>query len=133
MVPGHGVGSKRTVPTLNLAPESEVKPATGVYVTRTHDLENGRSWPSVTNVGRRPTFGAGQSVSVETFLLEPLEGATPGRIRVEFLWRLREERRFETAEALKSQILRDAARAQAYFRRLENWTCRSDFPVDSMA
>ena len=53
-------------------------------------------WPSVTNIGRRPTFG-GDSLTIETFLLEPLEGGSPARIRVEFLKRLREERKFENS------------------------------------
>ena len=45
---------------------------------------------------------------------------TPARIRVEFLRRVREERKFESPEALKAQILRDVGRAQAYFRRLKS-------------
>jgi riboflavin kinase/FMN adenylyltransferase len=121
VVAGRGVGSKQTVPTLNLAPSSDVLPATGVYVTRTRDLESDGSWPSVTNVGYRPTFG-GRDLSVETFLLAPLEGASPKRIAVEFCLRLREERKFETPEKLKAQILRDAARAQEYFHRVREWT-----------
>jgi riboflavin kinase/FMN adenylyltransferase len=133
VVPGHGVGSRQTVPTLNLATASEVLPATGVYVTRTLDLEGSRVWPSVTNVGYRPTFGGDPEISIETFLLEPLDGGSPCRIRVEFLWRLREERRFPDAQALKTQILQDAGRARAYFRRLKKWTCLSVLPVDSMA
>jgi riboflavin kinase/FMN adenylyltransferase len=133
VVAGHGVGSRQTVPTLNLATHTEVLPANGVYVTRTHDLEDGRKWPSITNVGHRPTFGSDAPITIETFLLDPLGGATPRRIRVEFLWRVREERKFPGAEELKAQILRDVARAQAYFRRLQKWTSWSDTPVDSMA
>ncbi len=120
VVPGRGVGSKKTVPTLNLRAGAEVLPATGVYITRTYDLDTGRSWPSVTNVGHRPTFDGGD-LSVETFLLEPLEGAAPARIRVELLRRLRDERKFPDAESLKAQILRDASRARAFFRRLGRW------------
>jgi riboflavin kinase/FMN adenylyltransferase len=121
VVAGRGVGSKQTVPTLNLATDTEVLPASGVYVTRTHDLDGGRWWPSVTNVGYRPTFGDSRELSIETFLLEPLAGETPRRIRVEFLWRVRDERQFPDAQALKRQILRDAGVAQAYFRRLNKW------------
>jgi riboflavin kinase / FMN adenylyltransferase len=117
VVSGQGIGSKQTVPTLNLAPAAEVMPARGVYVTSTTDSASGRRWTSVTNIGVRPTFG-GDSVTVETFLLDPLEGDSPRTIRVEFLRRLREERRFEDAAALKRQILRDVARAQTYFRRV---------------
>jgi riboflavin kinase / FMN adenylyltransferase len=125
VVPGHGVGAVQTVPTLNLAPTSEVLPATGVYVTRTHALKDGRTWPSVTNVGHRPTFGGDAQISIETFLIEPLVGAPPARMRVEFLWRLRDERRFPDPQALKVQILRDVVRARAYFRRRKKWTCRA--------
>jgi riboflavin kinase/FMN adenylyltransferase len=117
VVRGHGIGSKQTVPTLNLAPAAEVLPANGVYITRTTDTEGGRSWPSVTNVGYRPTFG-GDALAIETFLLEPLEGAGPRAIRVEFLKRLREEVKFDSPAELKAQILRDVGRANAYFRRL---------------
>ncbi len=122
VVSGRGIGSAQTVPTLNLAAESEVLPAIGVYVTETQDLEDERAWPSVTNVGYRPTFGGNPALSIETYLLEGLAGATPRRIRVRFLWRLRDERKFETPEALKTQILRDVRQAQAYFRRLHRWT-----------
>src|SRR5689334_17391860 len=106
VVHGHGIGAKRTVPTLNLETGAEVLPATGVYITRTHDLNAARQWPSITNIGYRPTFG-GTDLSIETFLLSPLEGATPDEIRVELLRRVRDERKFESAEALKAQILRD--------------------------
>jgi riboflavin kinase/FMN adenylyltransferase len=116
VVKGHGIGSKQTVPTLNLAPPAEVLPADGVYITRTHDVTNGRRWNSITNIGVRPTF-EGDARTIETFLLQPLEGESPKAIRVEFLRRVREERKFETPEALKQQIMKDVARAQVYFRR----------------
>jgi riboflavin kinase/FMN adenylyltransferase len=120
VVTGRGIGTSKTVPTLNLRTEAEVLPATGVYVTRTTDLDGGRRWPSVTNVGFRPTFG-GEDLSVESFVLEPLGEERPLRMRLEFLRRLRAEAKFPDAESLKAQILRDAGRARAYFRRLEKW------------
>ena len=117
VVAGHGVGSKQTVPTLNLATRAEILPASGVYITRTTSLDDPkRGWNSISNIGLRPTFG-GDELSIETFLLSPFDGDTPREIRVGFLRRLREERKFETPEALKAQIYRDAARAQAFFRR----------------
>jgi riboflavin kinase / FMN adenylyltransferase len=125
VVHGRGVGSKQTVPTLNLATASEVLPATGVYITRTHDLDAARQWSSITNIGYRPTFGESPELSIETFLLDPLEGATPARIRLEFLRRVREERKFETPEALRAQILKDVSAAQRYFRRRKAWTGRA--------
>ena len=124
VVSGRGVGSKQTVPTLNLAPETEAIPARGVYVTHTRDLENGRSWESITNVGYRPTFGASDELSIETYLLGPMEGDAPRRIRVEFLWRVRDERKFANPEALRTQILKDVRAAQNYFRRAKSWVGR---------
>jgi riboflavin kinase/FMN adenylyltransferase len=118
VVHGHGIGSKQTVPTLNLDTTSEVLPMRGVYITRTADLESSRVWNSVTNIGFRPTFGGDPALSVETFLLDPLDGDTPGAIRVEFLERIRDEKKFDSPEALKLQILRDVRHAQAYFRRI---------------
>ncbi len=118
VVHGHGIGSTKTVPTLNLATAAEVLPKPGVFITRTRDLEDGRRWHSITNVGYRPTFGDNDRLSIETFLLDPLIGETPSRISVELLTRVRDEKKFESPEALKAQIMRDVARAQSYFRRV---------------
>ncbi len=116
IVRGHGIGGKKTVPTLNLETDCETLPGNGVYVTRTTDLDGARRWRSITNIGVRPTFG-GEGLTIETFLIDPLEGETPERIRVEFLHRVRDERKFESPEALKAQIFRDVKQAQAWFRR----------------
>ena len=124
VVKGHGVGSRQTVPTLNLATRAEVIPARGVYLTRTVDRDGGRTWNSITNVGYRPTFSDAHELSIETFLLDSLEGAPPLRIRVEFLCRVREERQFPSSEALKEQILKDVRVAQSYFRRAKSWARR---------
>jgi riboflavin kinase / FMN adenylyltransferase len=114
VVRGHGIGSKQTVPTLNLPPGAEQLPADGVYITRT--LANGQRWNSITNIGMRPTFN-GDARTIETFLLDPLSGAPPQRITVEFLRRIREERKFATPEHLRQQIMKDVARATTFFRR----------------
>lgn len=118
VVRGTGTGSRLTVPTLNLMPGEQLVPANGVYVSRTSDLERETSWPSVTNVGLRPTFGADR-LTVESYLLAPLAGDAPRRIAVEFLHRLRPEIKFPDAGSLKRQILRDAARASSWHRRFE--------------
>ena len=69
-------------------------PTNGVYVTRTRDLDSGRQWRSITNLGYRPTFD-GESLTVETFLLDPPGDAAPERIEVSFLTFIRDERKFE--------------------------------------
>src|SRR6202043_620037 len=96
------------------------------YVTRTICLDypglvTARHWNSITNIGYRPTFGASERLSIETFLLDPLQGETPHRIRVEFLWGSRDERKFPNPEALRAQILKDVHAAQSYFRRAKAW------------
>jgi riboflavin kinase/FMN adenylyltransferase len=118
VVKGHGIGSKQTVPTLNLAPENELLPKTGVYVTRTRDELSGGQWRSITNVGYRPTFD-GEGLTIETFLLDPPPEQAPGRIEVSFLTFVRGERKFESPEALKTQIMRDVGAARRFHRRIE--------------
>jgi riboflavin kinase / FMN adenylyltransferase len=122
IVRGQGIGAKQMVPTLNLRTEAQVIPASGVYITRTSEFHSTRQWTSITNIGYRPTFGNNDELTIETFLLDPLDGATPERIRLDFLRRIRDERKFESPEALKAQILRDVGRAKAYFRRLKRQT-----------
>jgi len=121
VISGRGVGSKQTVPTLNLHTTAQVMPAHGVYITRTRELgDRRRHWNSLTNIGNRPTFGGGE-VSIETYLLDHFEDPAPIRISVEFLHRLRDEKKFDTPESLKTQILRDVGRAQTYLRRSTKW------------
>ena len=119
---GRGYGTRYTVPTINLAPYSDLLPAHGVYVT-TLTVGAGahaETFDAVTNLGNRPTFGA-DSFAVESHLLNfhPLEGdqalteQTP--LRLTFLLRLRPELRFPSPVALRAQILLDVARARRYF------------------
>jgi riboflavin kinase/FMN adenylyltransferase len=117
VVSGTGTGRRFTFPTLNLAPEQELLPARGVYVTRTGIDGESRTRRSVTNIGVRPTFN-GSALSVETHVLEPLGEATPGRIEIHFWKRLREEKKFSGPEELRTQIAEDIASADKFFTRL---------------
>ena len=118
---GRGIGTKLLVPTINLAPYSELKPAHGVYVTRLQVGEGPmpRSFAAVTNAGNRPTFGE-NSYAIESYLLDydperlPLELTPETRLELSFLTRLRAERRFDSPAALKLQIEQDVARACRY-------------------
>ncbi len=120
VVPGRGIGSKQTVPTLNLRPAPNQVLPPGVYVTRTREASGSRVWQSITNVGTRPTFG-GEDFTVETFILSTFEPPAPDRIKVEFLHYIRAERQFPGPEELRSQILRDVGVAKKYWRRVERW------------
>jgi len=117
IVTGHGIGSKQTVPTLNLQTAPHQIVPHGVYVTETRDMESDRRWPSITNAGVRPTFG-GEELTIETHLLRSLDTERPRQIEVQFRRFVRPERRFPEAGALRAQILKDVSRAQTYWRRL---------------
>jgi riboflavin kinase/FMN adenylyltransferase len=118
VVKGHGIGSRQTVPTLNIKPPAGQIIPRGVYITRTVEAASGRVWPSITNAGTRPTFD-GAELTIETFLLAPLEGLPPQHIEIEFRRFLRSERQFPDATSLKAQIMRDVGRAKTFFRRID--------------
>lgn len=115
VVRGEGRGRTLRFPTANVAFENELVPKRGVYVTDT--IAFATRFPSVTNVGVRPTFG-GTSVTVESHLLEVDEELYGGRVDVRFLARLRDEMRFDGPSHLADQIARDVAAATSYFAGL---------------
>jgi riboflavin kinase/FMN adenylyltransferase len=108
---GAGLG----FPTANLHPRNRVIPRNGVYVTGT--LIDGQWRRSVTNVGVRPTFESDAEPSVETFVMDWAGDLYGDVVRVRFLHRLRDERKFGSIEDLKAQIENDVRRAQSYFER----------------
>jgi riboflavin kinase/FMN adenylyltransferase len=123
---GRGIGSRLTVPTINLADYDGVVPAAGVYITRmavAAGTSDEACFDSVTNVGTRPTF-ADASFAIESHLLDfrpialplTLDETTP--LRLTFLARLRDEQQWPSPEALREQIGRDVAAARRYLRRL---------------
>jgi riboflavin kinase / FMN adenylyltransferase len=114
---GRGLGSKYTVPTINLARYAELVPKDGVYITWTRVGDE--RFDSVTNVGNRPTFGA-DSFAVETHLLNfhPIELNPDSEVEICFLRRVRDEIKFPSVEALREQISLDVKKAQRYFQLL---------------
>jgi riboflavin kinase/FMN adenylyltransferase len=115
VVRGAERGATLGFPTANLHPQNRVIPRNGVYVTAT--LIDGQWRRSVTNIGTRPTFGSANESSVETFVMNWSGDLYGDVVRVRFLHRLREEKKFGSIEDLKSQIDRDVVRAQNYFER----------------
>jgi len=118
IVAGLGVGRKHTVPTLNLGPLEEQLPKIGVYVTRTR--LGATTHDSVTNVGHKPTFGD-HRLTVETFLLNFSCEVAESEMEIEFLFRLRDEMKFQNPAILKIQIQEDARRALKFFRLLKRF------------
>jgi riboflavin kinase/FMN adenylyltransferase len=116
IIRGRGVGAELDFPTANLSVNNELLPSNGVYVTET--LLQASRFPSVTNVGVRPTF-AGKTVSVESHLLEFEGDLYNERIELRFLDRIRDEMRFDGPIDLADQIARDRAAAESFFRNLQ--------------
>ena len=114
---GHGrsIGRVHLFPTANLpVPPHVLVPSHGVYVTRM-TLQDGTSYAAVTNVGTRPTVNNGSDVTVEAFLLD-YDGDLYGQsVQLEFFAHVRDEMRFDSLDALKAQIQRDADTTRAYF------------------
>ena len=113
----HGFKRGRTIgfPTANLKPRNRVVPKFGVYATAT--LIEGRWRRSITNVGVRPTFDGDPAPSIESYIFD-FDGDLYGDVlRVRFLHRIRDERKFGGIDELKAQIERDTRRALLYFKR----------------
>jgi len=107
---GHTIG----FPTANVKPHNRVIPRFGVYATAT--LIDGIWRKSITNIGVRPTFETGSEPSIESYIFD-FDGDLYGDVvRVRFLHRIRDERKFSGIEELKAHIEKDTRRARNYFR-----------------
>lgn len=106
-----GAGRGRTLgfPTANVAADRPLLLPTGVYFGRV--TVDGRPWPAVVNVGVRPTFGE-TTLAIEAHLLNFSGDLYDRHVRLEFLDRLRDEKRFSSVEELRAQIERDIASAR---------------------
>ena len=117
---GCHLGSTLGAPTINMVfPEGVLIPRHGVYATRVC-LEDGESYPAVTNVGVRPTVSGDARVSVESHLLDFSGNLYGHRARVEFYSFLRDEVKFADYEELSAQISRDMEAAREYFEKNKN-------------
>jgi riboflavin kinase/FMN adenylyltransferase len=103
-------------PTANLCTENELLPPHGVYAT-TSTIDSVVR-PSVTNVGVRPTVDASGRTVVETHVFNLQQDLYGQSIRVGFVQRIRDERTFESLDALRAQIGADCDRARMLFDRL---------------
>ena len=108
VVRGDGRGRDLGYPTANLVPDNSlVYPGHGIYAA----LADGSC--AAVNVGVRPTFGTGRAVLVEAHILDLEDRELYGqKLRVDFLARLRGERRFDSLEALVEQMARDVERTR---------------------
>jgi riboflavin kinase / FMN adenylyltransferase len=113
VVAGDRRGRELGFPTANIVPdEALVHPGHGVYVARA----DGDC--AAVSVGVRPTFGTGRALLIEAYLLDREVDLYGCVLRVEFLKRLRGERRFESVNELVEQMHRDVARTRELCRLL---------------
>lgn len=115
VISGRKLGRTIGIPTANIRiPEGVILPPKGVYACLVRMGTN--TYPAVTNVGSRPTVG-GHTVTVEPWLLN-FEGDLYGKqICVEFHKFLRPEQKFESLEALRLEILKNAEQTRIFFEK----------------
>ena len=115
VISGTGRGVELGFPTANLDIDPErALPADGIYATWTY-IENQR-YQSVTNIGKRPTFGESEQ-TVEVYILNFQGNLYRHELKIDIIKRLRREQRFDTIEALKKQIEEDIKQARAILNR----------------
>jgi riboflavin kinase/FMN adenylyltransferase len=116
VVEGKRRGRELGFPTANLKTDNELLPPNGVYATTT--TIDGIVHPSISNIGLRPTFGDTTKTMIEAYVMG-FDGDLYGRpVRLGFVQRLRDERKFEDVDALRAQMEADRRRAERLFAQL---------------
>jgi riboflavin kinase/FMN adenylyltransferase len=116
VVEGRRRGRAIGFPTANLHTTNELIPPHGVYATTL--TVDGIIHAALTNIGSNPTFGDSDRTTIETYVLR-FDGDLYGRdVRLGFVQRLRDERRFDDVDGLKAQIEADRRRAERLFTRM---------------
>lgn len=115
VIKGEGRGKKIGFPTANLGYSKElIIPSKGVYVTQVQikDL----IYNSVTNIGHNPTFNTGYDIHIESHLLDFTNDIYGDEIRVSFIKKLRDEKKFPSVNELIAQISEDVIKTKEYFK-----------------
>jgi len=112
---GRKLGRKLGFPTLNVECDNELHPGRGVYVTAAHIPSFDRVFPSVTNIGVRPTVYEDSATTIESHLLDFSADVYRERVRLFFLRRIREEKNFSSATELMAQISRDVESTRSWY------------------
>ena len=111
VVAGNRIGRTLGFPTANMQLYEPLKqvPANGVYAVWADVLD--RRYKGVCNIGTRPTIGMGDARTIETHILDFDEDIYRLDVRITFCARLRDERRFDSREALREQLTLDCQKA----------------------
>jgi len=122
VVSGDKLGQRLGFPTINLETENEITPA-GVFITLTEI--NRKIFPSVSNIGIRPTVG-GTVRQVESHLLDIALKVYQQKVSLFLLKKIREEKKFDSIQALKEAMARDVNLARKFFRGRSGRFCLED-------
>jgi len=115
VVKGEGRGKKLGFPTANLQIDEDlIVPSRGVYITKTH--VGGMIYHSMTNVGLNPTFKTLEKIQVETNIFDFSQDIYGEKIWVEFLKKLRDEKKFSSVNDLIAQLNIDSQTSKEYFK-----------------
>jgi len=112
VIKGESIGRVIGYPTINIQTENELLPLEGVYLT--YVIYDNKSYPSVTNIGYRPTF-KGKNKSIESYIIDFNKELYGEKVQLLFLKRLRDEKKFDSTKELIEQIIKDVKYARHYF------------------
>ena len=122
VIPGAGRGKDLGFPTANLDVDSQqALPPDGVYATWAY-IDN-KAYPSMANIGQRPTFGGSERV-VEVYILDYYDDLYQRQLSIDIIQRLRSEQQFDTAEELREQIAEDIKQGRAILTEVTKHGCR---------
>ena len=110
-ITGQGLGSKQFVPTINIEVKDYMYPSQGIYVTYTYI--NNKKYKSVTFIGHRVTTDG--KFAIETHIIEKNILEVNSKVGIGFLFKLRDNKKYEVYEDLKTQILLDIKNCKNYF------------------
>lgn len=119
LVSGDGRGRSLGFPTLNIQTNSLLPKKRGVYICLLYMNQN--AFSGVMNIGINPTFSnSSQELKVEVHLTEPFpKNLQSTDVRVDILMFIRDEKKFDSVDALKKAIQLDSAQAKAYFKSMK--------------
>jgi len=113
---GRGRGRQLGYPTANIIPRTEVVPLDGIYASILH--AGAERWPCVTSIGLNPTFGEGPR-TIESYIFDFAGDLYGQAVKLLFVQRIREEKKFSSAELLVDQIKQDVRSAQEILSGVE--------------
>ncbi len=109
---GHQIGRRLGFPTANIQPDEVLLLPAGIYATLT--LTESREYPSVTYIGRRPTFqNTGGDQFIEIFIMDQELDLYGRELEVSFIKKIREDKKFDSPESLSRQIAKDVEEARS--------------------